>query len=84
MSRATAQDHFYDGSGIGVQDEAGTENAGHDEADLIVSLLATGLLQAHRQVFYGAPLSVPYPAALQRGLDRLTLLPSTDHKMVIS
>ncbi len=74
MSRATAQDHFYDGSGIGVQDEAGTENAGHDEADLIVSLLATGLLQAHRQVFYGAPLSVPYPAALQRGLDRLTLL----------
>lgn len=74
MSRVAAQDQFHHGPGIGVQDEAGTGKADHDEADLIVSLLATGLLQAHQRVFYGAPLSVPYPAALQRGLDRLTLL----------
>jgi len=74
MSRTAApQDQFHDEVGIGVHGEGGTDGVHHEEADLIISLLATGLIQAHRQVFYGAPLSVPYPPALQRGLDRLSL-----------
>src|SRR5689334_18748822 len=74
MSRTSPQDQLRDEAGGGGQGEVGTEDARLQEADLIMSLLATGLIQAHRQVFYGAPLSVPYPPALQRGLDRLSLL----------
>lgn len=74
MSRTAApQDQFHDEVGIGVHGEGGTDDVQHEEADLIISLLATGLIQAHRQVFYGAPLSVPHPPGLQRGLDHLSL-----------
>jgi len=37
-------------------------------------ILASGLTEAHRRVAFGEPLTLPFPAALQRGLDRLTLL----------
>lgn len=39
----------------------------------IMSLLASGLVAAHQTVGSGAALRVPYPPALQRALERLTL-----------
>ncbi len=42
--------------------------------ELVVSLIATGLIQLSERVNRGKPFSYPYPLPLQRGLDRLTTL----------
>lgn len=44
------------------------------EIDLVLHLVASGLTEASRLVARGEPLTLPYPAGLQRGLDHLTLL----------
>ena len=44
-----------------------------DDSGAILALIASGLVEAHGTVSQGAPLRVPYPRPLQRGLDRLTL-----------
>lgn len=73
MNQARSHSSVEDARGNGVEDSRGEDD--YDGAgELILSLLASGLLHAHQRVAYGAPLSLPYPAALQRGLDRLTLL----------
>jgi hypothetical protein len=43
------------------------------EIDAILHLVASGVSAAHRRLANGDPLDLPYPSALQRGLDRLTL-----------
>lgn len=44
-----------------------------DDSGLVLALIASGLVEAHGAIARGAPLGVPYPAPLQRGLDLLTL-----------
>lgn len=44
------------------------------EDELVLSLIATGLVQLSEQMDRGKPFAYPYPLALQRGLDRLTVL----------
>ncbi|GDY33652.1 restriction endonuclease-related protein [Gandjariella thermophila] len=44
-----------------------------DDDQRILFLLASGIVAAHDEVSTGAALRVPYPPALQRALDRLTL-----------
>ena len=44
------------------------------EDELVLSLIATGLVQLSEQMDRGKSFAYPYPPALQRGLDRLTVL----------
>lgn len=44
-----------------------------DDDQQILCLLASGIVSAHEDVSAGAALRVPYPLALQRALDRLSL-----------
>lgn len=45
-----------------------------DQSDeRLLYLLASGVTAAHKQISAGATLKVPYPCALQRALDQLTL-----------
>src|SRR5690349_431533 len=74
MSRGRSGNQAHGGRQLGVQGEPRVAAPGRGDGEVIVSLLASGLIQAHQRVAYGAPLLLPYPPALQRGLDRLSLL----------
>src|SRR5215831_5204247 len=41
--------------------------------EVTLHLIATGVLALHRSTAYGEPLSIPYPKALQLGLNRLAI-----------
>src|SRR5947209_1777364 len=45
-----------------------------DEAAVVLHLIASGVLQLADRARDGRPLRLPYPAPLQRGFDKLTVL----------
>lgn len=68
MLNVVIQDRFYP---TAIMNVSSPSSISQDD-ELILHLIATGLMQLSYQVDKGSPLKLPYPEALQKGLNKLT------------